>query len=191
LWPDSGSIDLCGRQHDRLQLMRKSLGSPEPQGAHVLSIAMMSALLGSVLTPYTCPSIACICARVALTGPPPSDTKETVFIGQAIAVLSDSAWVPTATWARDSAKVPYFQGRVILAVEEGWSGTPPDTVQAIIENTGPECPTRFVPGQRYLVFAEVEGSNYVIRPCTRTSDVTSDNAQRDLRALKRSRWHRP
>ena len=157
----------------------------------MLAIAMMSALLGSVPPPSTCPSTRCICARVALTGPPASNTKETVFIGQALAVLSDSAWVPTATWVRDSAKVPYFQGRVILAVEEGWSGTPPDTVQAIIENTGPECPTRFVPGQRYLVFADVEGSNHVIRPCTRTSDLTSDNVQRDLAALGRPRWHRP
>jgi hypothetical protein len=32
LRPSSGSVDLCGRRHDRLQLMRKSLGSHEPRG---------------------------------------------------------------------------------------------------------------------------------------------------------------
>ena len=157
----------------------------------MLSIAMISALLGSVSPPSTCPSTACVCARAALAGPPASDAKETVFIGQAVAVLADSAWVPTATWVRDSVKVPPFQGRVILAVEEGWSGAPPDSVQATIEFTGPDCPTGFVPGQQYLVFADVEGSRYVIRPCTRTSDLTSEDAQRDLRALGEPRWHRP
>jgi hypothetical protein len=157
----------------------------------MLSIATIFALLGSVSPPSTRPSTACICARADLAGPPAPNTKETVFVGQAVAVLAESAWVPSATWARDSAKVPHFQERVILTVEEGWSGTPPDSVQATIEFTGPDCPTRFVPGQRYLVFADVEGSNYVIRPCTRTSDITSENAQRDLRALGKPRWHRP
>ena len=90
----------------------------------MLSIAMISALLAGVSQSSTCPSTACVCARVALAGPPASDSKETVFIGQAVAVLADSAWVPTSTWARDSANVPAFQGRVILTVEEGWSGTP-------------------------------------------------------------------
>jgi hypothetical protein len=157
----------------------------------MLSIALISALLGNALPVTTCPSPACICARVALTGPPSPDAKEAVFIGRAVAALADSAWVPTANWVRDSANVPYFQGHVILDVEEGWSGTPPDSVQAIIEFTAPECPTRFVPGQRYLVFADVVGSTYVIRPCTRTSELPSVNAQRDLQVLGQPRWHRP
>jgi len=91
----------------------------------------------------------------------------------------------------DSDSVPYFQSRVLFLVEAGWSGAPPDTVQATIELTGPDCPTRFLPGKQYLVFTDLEPSGYVVGVCTRTSEVGSEAAQRDLKALGKPRWRRP
>jgi hypothetical protein len=115
-----------------------------------------------------------------------------VFIGRAVGVWGTRgpAWNKDPEWTRSADSVPYFQDRVVLVVEEGWSGTPPDTVRATVELTGPDCPTRFVPGQRYLVFADLESSGYLIGACTRTSEITSEAAQRDLKALGQPRWHR-
>jgi hypothetical protein len=50
---------------------------------------------------------------------------------------------------------------------------------------------RLMPGKRYHVFADPGSSGYVIGVCTRTSEITSEVAQRDLRALGQPRWQRP
>jgi hypothetical protein len=105
--------------------------------------------------------------------------------------IHGSAAIESPEWTRHADSVPYFQSRVILLVKEGWSGAPPDTVRATIELTGPDCPTRFVPGERYLVFADPDSTGYAIRACTRTTVLDSEDAQQYLKALGPPRWRRP
>ncbi len=91
---------------------------------------------------------------------------EAAFVGRAIAVES---WYGGVRTGRDS--LPHFMKTVTLVVERGWSGAPPDTVRALIEDIGPDCPTRFTPGQHYLPFTTLYDGEYVVTGCGMTSQV--------------------
>jgi hypothetical protein len=78
---------------------------------------------------------------------------------------------------------------VTVVVEGGWKGAVPDTMHAAIEN-GFGCLTRFVPGERYLVYASMLNGAYVIKTCTRTRRLDSLDAQDDLQVLGKSTFKR-
>jgi hypothetical protein len=149
------------------------------------SLGLIQLLLAPAAPPRPYAHPLCLCVRAAnpqaVMGP-----TATVFVGRVLAVkgLRDS------TETESPAAVPYFQREVTLLVEQGWSGAPPDTVRAAIEMPDPLCLTSFIPGERYLVFATSDGSSYVISECSRTSELDSEFAQSDLRALGRPRYHR-
>jgi hypothetical protein len=141
--------------------------------------------LGSVGGP-PCDAGACVCVR---TGGPQSalGQSEAVFVGRAEEVEGADGSISS----RSTDSLPYFLKSVTFAVERGWTGAPPDTVRASIDLAGPDCPTHFAPGQRYLVYAELRAGGYVIGVCTRTSPIESELARADLKILGPSRYQRP
>ena len=100
-----------------------------------------------------------------------------VFVGRVLAVVGTNG--DTGAGVPDG--VPYFQDSVTFVVEKSWKGSPPDTVSAAIDFTGPTCLARFTPQERYLVYAGLREGTYVIGVCTRTTELKS--AQADLRLL--------
>jgi hypothetical protein len=109
-----------------------------------------------------------------------------VFIGRAIAVEGYDGRISEV-----GDSVPYRMKAVTLVVERGWSGAPPDTVHANIDHIGPDCPTRFLPGQHYLVFTALPAGEYVVTGCGLTSQVEAESGQADLKVLGRPAYVRP
>ena len=142
--------------------------------------SLMALLLTSGLALPPCEVLACVC-------PQPSDPRlalgasAAVFTGRVLDVKGTGG--DSGAWSPDG--VPYFQDSVTFAVEQSWKGSLPDTVRAAIVFTGPDCPARFTPKERYLVYAELGEGTYVIGVCTRTARLR--NAQADLRVLGQPR----
>ena len=131
---------------------------------------------------------ACVCIRT-VDPQPAVAASAAVFIARALTVRAVPGYAESAAHMPDS--LPLFMDRVTFVVEQGWKGTPPDTVSASIELTGPDCPTRFTPGDRYLVYAEQHDAQYVIGMCTRTARLGDSLAQADLRLLGQPLYQRP
>ena len=147
-------------------------------------LSLIFVLLGSPMGPPPCKALVCVCLQ-------PTDPRLTlrssaaVFIGQVLNVTGAAG----DTGAGNPDGVPYFQDSVTFAVERSWKGNPPDTVHAAIDFTGPECPARFTPKERYLVYAGFRDATYVIGVCTRTTQLRF--AQTDLRVLGQPDRTRP
>jgi hypothetical protein len=133
-----------------------------------------------------CVPETCICLR-SVDPHPAIAASEAVFIARALEVSDGNVRLRVNT----QNSLPPFLKSVVLVVEHGWKGMPPDTVEASIDLTGPDCPTRFIPGERYLVYAEKREGAYVIGVCTRTAELRSELSQADLRVLGRPSYQRP
>jgi hypothetical protein len=114
------------------------------------------------------------------------ERSEAAFVGRAIAVEGYDGHVSEV-----GDSVPYFVKAVTLVVERGWSGAPPDTVHASVDHIGPDCPTRFLPGQHYLVFTTLPAGAYVVTGCGFTSQVDTEAGQADVKLLGRPTYVRP
>jgi hypothetical protein len=133
-------------------------------------------LLGSV----PCEPLPCVCIRT--TDPRPTiQMSAAVFLGRVIGVTGTRGY----TGSESPDGLPWFMDSVTVVVEQTWKGNPPDTVHAAIELTGPDCPTRFAPNDRYLVYAGLRDGAYIIEMCTRTSRLDSKVAQGDVQVLER------
>ena len=149
-------------------------------------LSLLALLFGSLTASPACEMRACSC--ISTTDPRPTvKASAAVFVGRVISVIGTSG----DTGSQSPDGLPVFMDSVTVVAEKGWKGAPPDTVRAGIELTGPDCPTRFVPGRRYLMYTELRNGRYVVGPCTRTSPLDSEPAQNDLQVLGRPTWTRP
>jgi len=145
-------------------------------------IAMAVILLN--IAHFACTETACVCIR-SIDPRPTFESSAAVFVGRALDVVGANG----DTGAESPNGIPYFQDSVTFVVEKSWNGSPPDTLRAAIDFTGPDCPTRFTPGERYLVYAGLRDRRYVIGTCTRTTQLKY--AQADIRRLGRAERKQP
>jgi hypothetical protein len=106
-----------------------------------------------------CTEMACVCVR-SIDPRPTLESSAAVFVGRALEVTGADG----DTGAESPDGLPYFQDSVAFVVEQSWKGRPPDTLRAAIDFTGPDCPARFTPGERYLVYAGMRDRRYVMVP---------------------------
>lgn len=141
-------------------------------------LSFISLLLASAPALPSCDNLPCSC--ISTTDPQPTvQVTAAVFVGRVIAVRG----APGFSGAESPDGLPHFMDSVTFVVEQSWKGSQPDTVRAGIDFTGPDCPTRFAPGERYLVYAGLRNATYFIGVCTRTSKLDSKVAQADVRML--------
>jgi hypothetical protein len=147
-------------------------------------LSLISVLLVTPVELPPCKAASCVCLQ-------PADpllalrSSAAVFAAQVLAVKGTAG----DTGGDSPDGVPYFQDSVTFVVEQDWKGSPPDTVHAAIDFSGPTCPVRFTPKERYLVYAGLREGTYVIGVCTRTAQL--QKAQGDIRALGQPQRTRP
>jgi hypothetical protein len=149
-------------------------------------LSLLALFLRTLAGSPACELRACSC--ISTTDPQPTvEASAAVFVGRVISVTGTSG--DTGSLSPDG--LPVFMDSVAVVAEEGWKGSPPDTVRAGIQLTGPDCPTRFVPGRRYLMYMALRNGIYlVVGPCTRTSQLDSELAKNDVHVLGKPTWTR-
>ncbi|HEU4699398.1 MAG TPA: hypothetical protein VFS40_09465 [Gemmatimonadales bacterium] len=144
---------------------------------------MRSALLVALLAglapprPAECPRRVCTCAGWA-TASEAAQAADLVFVARAVSVRDTSV-----TDSRGSGRAPAtFRFTVAtLAVEYGWKGLPPDTLDLLGTGSGGDCLMGFERGRRYLLYVQASAGQLSTTWCSRSA--RADAAVRDLAAL--------